>query len=98
MKTSASKRVLYLIVILLVLLLGEAAFYFKDVISNGIKYGRWFTVDRYEELFDYCDWNKSENGLNVHCKGFLYSMEEKTGEGDFFVCYKAKITQKRQRF
>ena len=65
MKVSASKRVLFIIMFLFVLLLGGVAYYFKDVISNGIKYGRWFTVDKYEELFDYCDWERKGNNLDI---------------------------------
>lgn len=45
MKSSASKRVFFIIMFLFVLLLGGVAYYFKDVISNGIKYGRCFTLD-----------------------------------------------------
>lgn len=95
MKTSASKRVLYLIVILLVLLLGGAAFYFKDVISNGIKYGRWFTVDRYEELFDYCDWEKNGKDLNIKCRALVENSFVKD-EADDLICYKVKIISRKE--
>lgn len=90
MKSSASKRVLFLIIFLFVLLLGGVAYYFKDVISNGIKYGRWFTVDKYEELFDYCDWERKGNNLNIKCKALVEKTYVKEGSGDS-ICYSLKV-------
>lgn len=90
MKSSASKRVLFLIIFLFVLLLGGVAYYFKDVISNGIKYGRWFTVDKHEELFDYCDWERKGNNLDIKCKALVEKTSVKEGSGDL-ICYSIKI-------
>lgn len=93
MKVSASKRVLFLIIFLFVLLLGGVAYYFKDVISNGIKYGRWFTVDKYEELFDYCDWEKEGRDLSIKCNALvksIYASEENMED----VCYDILVISK----
>ena len=72
MKVSASKRVLFLIIFLFVLLLGGVAYYFKYVISNGIKYGRWFTVDMYGELLEDCDHIKIGGVIKVSCNALIY--------------------------
>lgn len=94
MKVSASKRVLFLIIFLFVLLLGGVAYYFKDVISNGIKYGRWFTVDKYEELFDYCDWERKGNNLDIKCKALLRSMSVPKDNKDG-ICYEYLVYHKK---
>lgn len=93
MKSSASKRVLFLIIFLFVLLLGGVAYYFKDVISNGIKYGRWFTVDKHEELFDYCDYKKDGGELKIKCKGLVKSVSvSKENKKD--ICYNILVISK----
>lgn len=93
MKSSASKRVLFIIIFLFVLLLGGVAYYFKDVISNGIKYGRWFTVDKYEELFDYCDYKKDGGELKIKCKGLVKSVSvSKENKKD--ICYNILVISK----
>lgn len=94
MKSSASKRVLFLIMFLFVLLLGGVAYYFKDVISNGIKYGRWFTVDKHEELFDYCDWERKGNNLDIKCKALLRSMSVPKDNKDG-ICYEYLVYHKK---
>lgn len=94
MKSSASKRVFFIIMFLFVLLLGGVAYYFKDVISNGIKYGRWFTVDKYEELFDYCDWERKGNNLNIKCKALLRSMSVPKDNKDG-ICYEYLVYHKK---
>lgn len=94
MKSSASKRVFFIIMFLFVLLLGGVAYYFKDVISNGIKYGRWFTVDKYEELFDYCDWERKGNNLNIKCKALLRSMSVPKNNKDG-ICYEYLVYHKK---
>lgn len=67
--------------------------YFKDVISNGIKYGRWFTVDRYEELFDYCDWEKEGGELKLQCEALVKSMSvSKENKED--ICYDILVISK----
>lgn len=87
MKFSASKRVVFILIIcFILLLLGGMSLYFKDVISNGIKYGRWFTVDRYEELFDYCDWEKEGEQLRIKCKALLESISAPKENRDG-ICY-----------
>lgn len=94
MKSSASKRVFFIIMFLFVLLLGGVAYYFKDVISNGIKYGRWFTVDKYEELFDYCDWERKGNNLDIKCKALLRSMSVPKDNKDG-ICYEYLVYHKK---
>lgn len=94
MKVAASKRVLFIIIFLFILLLGGVAYYFKDVISNGIKYGRWFTVDKYEELFDYCDWERKGNSLNIKCKALLRSMSVPKDNKDG-ICYEYLVYHKK---
>ncbi|HRZ19861.1 MAG TPA: hypothetical protein P5136_07445 [Methanofastidiosum sp.] len=94
MKVSASKRVLFIIIFLFILLLGGVAYYFKDVISNGIKYGRWFTVDKYEELFDYCDWERKGKDLNIKCKALLRSMSVPKDNKDG-ICYEYLVYHKK---
>ena len=63
MKISASKKTITILSICFVLLLvGGFSFFYRDVISNGIKYGRWFTLDRYEEMLEDCDHIKMGGG------------------------------------
>ena len=94
MKFSASKRVVFILMICFVLLLlGGISLYFKDVISNGFKYGRWFTVDRYEELFDYCDYEKKGRDLSIKCNALVQSISvSEQNEKD--ICYKMLIISK----
>lgn len=68
--------------------------YFKDVISNGIKYGRWFTVDRYEELFDYCDWEMKGKNLNIKCRALVGEVYVED-RSDNSICYNLKIISRK---
>ncbi len=73
MKVSASKKTIVILIILFVLLLlGGICFLYKDVINNGIKYGRWFSVDKYEELLDDCEWERKGGELRIKCRALLY--------------------------
>lgn len=96
MKISASKRVLFIVVVCFILLfLGGVSFHFKDVLSNGIKYGRWFTVDRYEELLDYCDWEGEGKDLSIKCRALVQGTYVKDGTEEL-ICYKLKIISRKE--
>ncbi len=77
MKITASKKTIVILSIsFLLLLLGVFVFVYKDVIRNGFKYGRWFVLDKYEELLDDCDYVKTKDTVEVKCKGLLYPPQE----------------------
>jgi len=59
-----------------ILLISIAIFFFKDSISNGIKYGRWFTLDTYEDLLGDCDWERHGKELKVKCNALIYPASE----------------------
>lgn len=77
MKVSASRKtIIILSICLLLVLLGVVSLLYKDVISNGIKYGRWFSIDKYEELLDHCDWEREGKELKIKCKALLRPVSE----------------------
>lgn len=85
MKFSGSKKsIIILIVCLFLLLFSFLLIYFRDVISNGIKYGRWFTMDKYEELLEDCEWQRNENEIRVTCNAILKTLNS---EEDDILCY-----------
>lgn len=63
MKVVASNNTIRLLsIFFFILLFSGISLLYKDVISNGIKYGRWFTLDRYEEMLEDCDHIKMGGG------------------------------------
>jgi len=93
MKASAYKKsIIILIVFFLLLLLGAIGIYFKDVIRNGIKYGRWFSVDKYEELLDYCDYEVNDQGLKIKCKALLKEISVPKNNNE--ICYEYLVYHK----
>lgn len=94
MKISASKRIILLIIVMIIfLVLGVLAFFFRDILSDGIRYGRWFKVDRYEELFDRCKYTRSGEELILECTGLLESMSVYEGN-DQGICYQYRLVPK----
>jgi hypothetical protein len=69
--TATKKTIVILILSFLVLVLGIISFIYRDFISNGINTGRWFTLDKYEELLEDCEYVKSGKEIKVVCKGLL---------------------------
>lgn len=91
MKVSASKKTIaILIVLFLLLLLGGIYFLYKDVIHNGIKYGRWFTVDKYEELLDDCEWERKDKELKIKCRALVEAIHTNND----YICYTSKVISK----
>lgn len=78
MKITASKKTIVILSIsfILLLLVAGLSFFYRDIISNGFKYGRWFVLDKYEELLDDCDYVKTKDTVEVKCKGLLYPPQE----------------------
>ena len=77
MKISASKKTITILSICFVLLLvGGFSFFYRDVISNGFNHGRWFVLDKYEELLEDCEWEKGGKEVRIKCKGLLYPISE----------------------
>ncbi len=73
MKFSGSKNsIIILIVCFILLLFSLLIFYFRDVVSNGIKYDRWFTLDKYEELIEDCDWERDGKEIKLTCNALLH--------------------------
>jgi len=73
--TATKKTIVILIVSFLVLVLGVISFIYRDFISNGINTGRWFTLDKYEELLEDCEWEKKGKQIMVNCKALVYPAE-----------------------
>lgn len=48
--TATKKAIVILTVSFLILALGIISLVYKDYITKAINTGRWFTLDRYEEL------------------------------------------------
>lgn len=94
MKISASKKTIILVVTLFILLIILAlGFFFRDILSDGIKYGRWFKVDKYEELFDGCEYTRSGQEIVLKCTGLLESMSVYAGN-DRGICYQYRLVPK----
>lgn len=94
MKVSASRKtIIILSICLLLVLLGVVSLLYKDVISNGIKYGRWFSIDKYEELLDHCDWEREGKELKIKCKALLGSTKKEEGE---VLCHNILLIGKEQ--
>ncbi|HHX99442.1 TPA: hypothetical protein GX533_02060 [Candidatus Dojkabacteria bacterium] len=97
MKITASKKTIVILSIsfLLSLIAGIILLY-KDVIHNGIKYGKWFALDKHEgEFIDCMEYKEEENEINAICQGFLLETEEKDASKsrgklckEFYIVYK----------
>lgn len=73
MKVVASNNTIRLLsIFFFILLFSGISLLYKDVISNGIKYGRWFTLDRYEEMLEDCDHIKMGGVIKVSCNALIY--------------------------
>lgn len=97
MKIAASKKIVIVLIICVTLLvLGITAFVYKDVISNGIRYGAWFTIDKHEDLLEHCEWEREVSGLKIHCSGLLeYISSSKDNKED--LCFHLQLISKRNR-
>lgn len=77
MKIAASKKTIVILSVCFIsLLLSGLSLLYKDVISNGIKHGRWFTLGEDDKLLDDCEWEREGIDIKIKCKGFLASIHE----------------------
>lgn len=77
MKISGTRRSLLIISLcFFISLVFLTLFYFKDSISNGIKYGRWFVLDKYQDMLDDCDWERTSKEMKVKCNALVYQASE----------------------
>lgn len=77
MKISASKKTITILAVCSVLLfLAGISLLYKDVITNGLKYGRWFTLDRYEELLEDCSYKREGKELLMTCNALILPASE----------------------
>ncbi|HKM19836.1 MAG TPA: hypothetical protein VJY47_01285 [Candidatus Dojkabacteria bacterium] len=77
MKISASKKTIAILSICFVfLIVGGISLFYKDVITNGFNYNRWFVLDKYAELLEDCEWEKGGKEVRIKCKGLLYPISE----------------------
>ncbi|HRZ84903.1 MAG TPA: hypothetical protein P5344_02185 [Candidatus Dojkabacteria bacterium] len=77
MKFSGSKKsIIILIVCLFLLLISIFLVFSKDSISNGIKYGRWFVLDKYEDKLGDCNWERNGREGKVKCNALVYAASE----------------------
>ncbi len=74
--TATKKTIVILTVSFLVLILGIISFIYRDFISKGIHTGRWFTLDKYEELLEDCEYSKSGDVVKVNCNALLFPAQE----------------------
>lgn len=65
------KGILIISLFFFILLISITLLFFKDSISNGIKYGRWFTLDTFEDLLGDCDWERHGKELKVKCNALI---------------------------
>lgn len=96
MKISASKKTIVMLIILSAFFatsLLASIFLLKDAISNGIKYGRWFTLEKHEELLEHCILSNENKTQKIKCKALLQSTpapEKSNGE----TCYYLQLISK----
>ncbi|MGI6444072.1 MAG: hypothetical protein ACOX06_03700 [Candidatus Dojkabacteria bacterium] len=78
MKITASKKTIVILSIsfILLLLVAGLSFFYRDIISNGFKYGRWFVLDKYEELLDDCDYVKTKDTVEVKCNALVRAVRK----------------------
>lgn len=96
MKFSGSKKCKGILIICMILLFFSlVGFSFREAIKNGIKYGRWFTVDKYQEFLKKCEYSQMENGISFQCQGLLESMSV-FKENDNGICYQYKLFSQDQ--
>lgn len=84
MKFSGSRKSIVILVVCIILFIFSLlAFSFRDVITDGIKYGRWFTMDKYEELLDGCELKKDGNEIRITCNAILKTLNSE----EDILCY-----------
>jgi hypothetical protein len=94
MKVSASKKTIVILSVCFVsLLLSGLTLLYKDVVYNGIKYGRWFTLGEDDKLLDDCEYIKREEYVRLECNAFFVNYKaDKESENN--ICLNLKLIPK----
>lgn len=72
MRFSGSKKsIIILVVFFILLIFFFLIFNFRDAALNGIRHGRWFTLDKYEELIEDCDFVRDGKEFRLTCNALL---------------------------
>lgn len=92
--TATKKTIVILILSFLVLVLGIISFIYRDFISNGIRYGKWFSVDENKDLLEFCNSSYEGGKINIECKALLEEMYVSDSQENN-ICYKVKIVSSK---
>ena len=74
--TATKKAIVILTVSFLILALGIISLVYKDYITKAINTGRWFTLDRYEELLEDCEYSKKGGTIRVNCNALIVAVKK----------------------
>lgn len=97
MKFSGSRKSIVILVVCIILFIFSLlAFSFRDVITDGIKYGRWFTLDKYEELLGDCEWERNGKDISINCNALVYPSSE-IDKTVYDRCYNFLIVSKNDK-
>lgn len=94
MKIIASRKTIVILTTCFVLiLLAFAAFSYSDVVRNGLKYNAWFTLGKYNDLLEHCEFKNKGKNITIKCQALLKEVKE----GDNANCYLSTIIPKVQK-
>lgn len=83
--TSSKKTVTILFLIAIILLLTGFGLLYKDIMINGFKNGKWYTLDKHEDMVENCPSEKKGNELIYTCDVLLKNIKNPD------KCYSTKI-------